>query len=56
MSWAELSDLLETMDRALLGGDAVSAMAVVRHAVPDYAHANPTNAAILERDVSAASG
>lgn len=56
LSWAELSKLLESLDRALLSGDAVSAMAVVRHAVPDYAHSNPTNAAILERDVSAASG
>ena len=56
LSWAELSGLLETLDRALLDGDAVSAMAVVRHAVPDYARSNLTNAAILERDVSAANG
>jgi FlaA1/EpsC-like NDP-sugar epimerase len=56
LSWAELSDLLETLDRALADGDAVSAMRVVRHAVPDYVRSTPTNAAILERDVSAASG
>lgn len=56
LSWAELSDLLETLDRALADGDAVSAMRVVRHAVPDYVRSTPTNAAILERDVSAVSG
>ncbi len=56
LSWAELSDLLEALDRALADGDAVSAMRVVRHAVPDYVRSTPTNAAILERDVSAASG
>lgn len=56
LSWAELSDLLETLDRALAQGDAASAMAVVRRAVPDYARSTPTNAAILERDIRAASG
>lgn len=54
LSWGELSKLLETLDRALLGGDAVSAMAVVRRAVPDYAHSIPTPAAILEKNLRAA--
>jgi len=54
LSWAELSDLLETLDRALAQGDAASAMTVVRRAVPDYAHSIPTPAAILEKNLRAA--
>ncbi|MBO9696404.1 MAG: polysaccharide biosynthesis protein [Sphingopyxis sp.] len=40
MDWAELSRLLDEMARGLDAGDAERAMAVVRHAVPDYAHPN----------------
>jgi len=54
LSWAELSGLLETLDRALAVGDAEAAMTVVRRAVPDYAHSIPTPAAILEKNLRAA--
>lgn len=54
LSWAELSDLLETLDRALGEGDAQAAMTVVRRAVPDYAHSTPTSAAILEKNLRVA--
>jgi FlaA1/EpsC-like NDP-sugar epimerase len=53
LSWAELSGLLETLDRALAVGDAEAAMTVVRRAVPDYAHSTPTSAAILEKNLRA---
>ena len=54
LSWAELSGLLETLDRALAVGDAEAAMTVVRRAVPDYAHSTPTSAAILEKNLRVA--
>ncbi|WP_447930994.1 polysaccharide biosynthesis protein [Sphingopyxis fribergensis] len=54
LSWAELSGLLETLDRALAVGDAETAMTVVRRAVPDYAHSTPTSAAILEKNLRVA--
>lgn len=54
LSWAELSDLLKTLDRALAGGDTEAAMTVVRRAVPDYAHSTPTSAAILEKNLRVA--
>lgn len=56
LGWTILSDLLRTMSQALDRGDVESAMAVVRAAVPDYAHSIRTTAVILEENLHAADG
>ena len=40
LTWTELSGLLDELARALEIGDVERAMAVVRYAVPDYAHSD----------------
>lgn len=44
LTWAELSNLLDELARGLETGDVQRAMAVVRYAVPDYAHSDRSTA------------
>lgn len=56
LEWTALSDLLGSLSQALDRGDVDAAMAVVRSAVPDYAHSIQATAVILDENLRAADG